>query len=249
VTVNGEPLGTLLVMPLAHAHRTVAARPSTLERLVAGRDEGFENVLTSDPAMREVIARARQLARSRAPVLLQGETGSGKEEFARGIHGASTGPYVALNCGGLSRELLASELFGYADGAFTGARKGGMVGKIEAANGGTLFLDEIGEMPPDMQPHLLRVLEQGEIYRLGENTPRKVTFRLIAATHRDLRQEVAAGRFRMDLFYRVAVTSLRIRRCANARTTSNCWRSTSWRAACASRAWSRRRSIRRWLPS
>jgi transcriptional regulator of acetoin/glycerol metabolism len=210
VTVNGEPLGTLLVMPVAHAHRAVPARPSTTERPGAGRDEGFENVLTADPAMREVITRARQLARSRAPVLLQGETGAGKEEFARGIHGASTGPYVALNCGGLSRDLLASELFGYADGAFTGARKGGMVGKVEAANGGTLFLDEIGEMPPDMQPHLLRVLEQGEIYRLGENTPRKVTFRLITATHRDLRQEVAAGRFRMDLFYRVAVTSLRI---------------------------------------
>ena len=210
VTVNGESLGTLLVMPLAHAHRTAAARPSTLDRVGAGRDEGFENVLTADAAMRDVIARARQLARSRAPVLLQGETGVGKEEFARGIHGACTGPYVALNCGGLSRELLASELFGYADGAFTGARKGGMVGKIEAANGGTLFLDEIGEMPPDMQPHLLRVLEQGEIFRLGENTPRKVTFRLIAATHRDLRQEIAAGRFRMDLFYRIAVTSLRI---------------------------------------
>jgi transcriptional regulator with PAS, ATPase and Fis domain len=144
------------------------------------------------------------------PVLLLGETGVGKEEFARGIHGSGGGPYVALNCGGLSRELLASELFGYADGAFTGARKGGMIGKIEAANGGTLFLDEIGEMPMDMQPNLLRVLEQGEIYRLGENSPRRVNFRLVAATHRDLRQEIAAGRFRMDLFYRIAVTSLRI---------------------------------------
>ncbi|MGH8845797.1 MAG: sigma-54-dependent Fis family transcriptional regulator, partial [Polaromonas sp.] len=208
--VKGEALGTLLIMPTAQVHRTVAIRPSTTERPGPARDEGFENVLTADPAMRDVIARARQLARSRAPVLLQGETGAGKEEFARGIHGACAGPYMALNCGGLSRELLASELFGYADGAFTGARKGGMVGKIEAANGGTLFLDEIGEMPLDMQPHLLRVLEQGEIYRLGENTPRKANFRLIAATHRDLRQEVEAGRFRMDLFYRVAVTSLRI---------------------------------------
>ncbi|HEY0201600.1 MAG TPA: sigma 54-interacting transcriptional regulator, partial [Burkholderiaceae bacterium] len=160
-------------------------------------------------ALRETITRARQLARAKTPVLLQGETGAGKEEFARGIHGGN-GPYVALNCGGLSRELLASELFGYADGAFTGARKGGMAGKIEAASGGTLFLDEIGEMPPDMQPHLLRVLEQGELYRLGENTPRKVAFRLIAATHRDLRAEVAAGRFRMDLYYRVAVSTLRI---------------------------------------
>ncbi|NTV09561.1 MAG: sigma 54-interacting transcriptional regulator, partial [Zoogloea sp.] len=156
---------------------------------------------------------ARQLARSRAPVLLLGETGVGKEVFAQGLHAASPvkdGPFVALNCGGLSRELLASELFGYCDGAFTGARRGGMMGKIEAANGGSLFLDEIGEMPVDLQPQLLRVLEQGEIYRLGENTPRKVRFRLIAATNRKLREEVAEGRFRMDLFYRVAVTSVNI---------------------------------------
>jgi transcriptional regulator with PAS, ATPase and Fis domain len=110
----------------------------------------------------------------------------------------------------LTRELLASELFGYVEGAFTGARRGGLMGKIEAANGGTLFLDEIGEMPLDLQPHLLRVLEQSEIYRLGENAPRSVNFRLIAATHRDLRKEVAEGRFRMDFFYRVAVTSIRI---------------------------------------
>ena len=146
-------------------------------------------------------------------MLLLGETGVGKEEFARGIHEASpsaAGTYVALNCGGLSRDLLASELFGYAEGAFTGARKGGLMGKIEAADGGTLFLDEIGEMPLDLQLHLLRVLEEGKLYRLGENTPRKVNFRLVAATHRNLREEVAAGRFRMDLYYRVAVTTLHL---------------------------------------
>ncbi len=124
-------------------------------------------------------------------MLLLGETGVGKEEFARGIHEASpsaAGTYVALNCGGLSRDLLASELFGYAEGAFTGARKGGLMGKIEAADGGTLFLDEIDEMLLDLQPHLLRVLEEGKLYRLGENTPRKVNFRLVAATHRNLRE-------------------------------------------------------------
>ncbi len=210
--VKGEHLGTLLVVPSAR-HRVAPARPVVAAQpadAAAARDDAFAGLVTGDPALLEVIAKARQLARSKAPVLLQGETGAGKEEFARGIHGSGTGPYVALNCGGLSRELLASELFGYADGAFTGARKGGMAGKIEAAHGGTLFLDEIGEMPADMQPHLLRVLEQGEIYRLGENTPRRVNFRLIAATHRDLRKEIAAGRFRMDLYYRIAVTSLRI---------------------------------------
>jgi transcriptional regulator of acetoin/glycerol metabolism len=210
LVVKGEHLGTLLVVPAVRSRVTPSrARPAA----VAGKEsagDAFAALITADPTMQDVIARARQLARSRAPVLLLGETGAGKEEFARGLHGTSTGPYVALNCGGLSRDLLASELFGYAEGAFTGARKGGMVGKIEAANGGTLFLDEIGEMPLDMQPNLLRVLEQGEIYRLGENTPRRVDFRLIAATHRDLRKEIADGRFRMDLYYRIAVTSLRI---------------------------------------
>ena len=149
---------------------------------------------------------------------------------------------MALNCGGLSRELLASELFGYAEGAF-GARKGGMTGKIEAASGGTLFLDEIGEMPPDMQPNLLRVLEQGEIYRLGENTPRRVNFHRRPA-HRDLRKEIAAGRFRMDLFYRIAVTSLRIPPLRGHQGDIEGWRATSSNASAASRA-ARRRLRRR----
>jgi transcriptional regulator of acetoin/glycerol metabolism len=205
--VKGEQLGTLLVVP---STRSRAASPHSSGHGRGDVGDAFAAVITADPTLLQVIGKARQLARSRAPLLLQGETGVGKEEFAQGIHGASSGPFVALNCGGLSRELLASELFGYADGAFTGARKGGMAGKIEAADGGTLFLDEIGEMPMDMQPHLLRVLEQREICRLGENTTRRVNFRLIAATHRDLREEIAAGRFRMDLFYRIAVTSLRI---------------------------------------
>ncbi len=213
LVVQGEPMGTLLVVPTSARTRVPVPRPSApagAAPVAPPAADAFSSLVTADAGLQDVIAKARQLSRSRAPVLLHGETGVGKEEFARGIHGAGTGAYVALNCGGLSRELLASELFGYAEGAFTGARKGGMVGKIEAANGGTLFLDEIGEMPLDMQPNLLRVLEQGELYRLGENTPRKVRFRLIAATHRDLRQEIAAGRFRMDLYYRIAVTSLRI---------------------------------------
>jgi sigma-54 dependent transcriptional regulator, acetoin dehydrogenase operon transcriptional activator AcoR len=211
--VKGEHLGTLLVVPPARIGRMPAPRVAAPSASAARRvptADAFARLVTGDAQLLDAIGKARQLARGRTPVLLLGETGVGKEEFARGIHGDSGGPYVALNCGGLSRELLASELFGYAEGAFTGARKGGMTGKIEAASGGTLFLDEIGEMPADMQPNLLRVLEQGEIYRLGENTPRRVNFRLVTATHRDLRKEIAAGRFRMDLFYRIAVTSLRI---------------------------------------
>ncbi|MBC7860199.1 MAG: sigma 54-interacting transcriptional regulator [Burkholderiaceae bacterium] len=169
--------------------------------------------MSCSAALRQSLDKAAQLAKSRVPILLLGETGVGKEVFARGIHAASRmheGPFVALNCGGLNRELLASELFGHVDGAFTGARRGGSVGKIEAAEGGTLFLDELGEMPLDLQPHFLRVLEDGQIYRLGDTRPRQVRFRLIAATNRGLRQEVAAGKFRMDLFYRVSVTSIDI---------------------------------------
>ncbi len=206
---RGERIGTLLVLPLPSLGRI--AKPLSETRQPA--PDNFAHIVTGDAGLRSVVRKAGQLARSRVPVLLLGETGVGKEEFAQGIHRASPfggGPFVPLNCGGLSRELLASELFGYVDGAFTGARRGGLVGKIEAASGGTLFLDEIGEMPLDLQPHLLRVLEKGEIYRLGENVPRKVDFRLVAATNRDLRQEVAEGRFRMDLYYRVAVTSIRI---------------------------------------
>jgi transcriptional regulator of acetoin/glycerol metabolism len=211
---DGRRIGCLLIVPAARRHGPARKAGGPSDSCAGGEaGAGFGRLLGEAPALLEAIDKARQIARSRAPVVLLGETGVGKELFAKGIHQASEqngGPFVALNCGGLSRELLASELFGYGDGAFTGARRGGALGKIEAANGGTLFLDEIGEMPVDLQPHFLRVLEQGEIYRLGENVPRKVTFRLVAATNRDLRMEVAQGRFRMDFFYRVAVTSIRI---------------------------------------
>ncbi len=212
VVSDGERLGIVLRLP---ARRSAAPRTAVAEG-AADRSAGtgaFSTIVGEAPALLQAIGRARQLARSRVPVLLLGETGVGKDVFAQSLHGASggrEGAFVALNCGGFSRELLTSELFGYVEGAFTGARRGGMVGKIEAADGGTLFLDEIGEMPKDLQPHFLRVLESGEVYRIGETRPRKVNFRLVAATNRDLRGEVEAGRFRMDLFYRVAVTSIAI---------------------------------------
>jgi transcriptional regulator with PAS, ATPase and Fis domain len=173
----------------------------------------FGRLVGTSESLRRAARKARLISQVDAPVLLQGETGVGKDVFARGIHNASSnrrGRFVALNCGGLSRDLLASELFGYVDGAFTGARRAGQVGKIEAANGGTLFLDEIAELPLDLQPFLLRVLEGGEVYRLGSAKPSTVRFRLVAACNRDLRNEVRDGRFRMDLFYRISVTSVQI---------------------------------------
>lgn len=214
VLVGGEHLGTVLTLPNRRAPVGGGARAASPLVLGETADKGsFDKLVGESAALLQTVGRARQLAKSRVPVLLLGETGVGKDVFARCIHesGATKdGPFVALNCGGFSRELLTSELFGYTEGSFTGARRGGMVGKIEAADGGTLFLDEIGEMPIDLQPHFLRVLEEGEVYRIGENKPRKVNFRLVAATNRDLRKEIQAGTFRMDLFYRVAVTSINI---------------------------------------
>lgn len=213
---EGRRVGTLLVLPIA---RPITRAPApegnhgTIRAQSHAERGAFASLIGDSAQLKLAIDKAAHLAKSRVPILLTGETGVGKEEFAHGIHRAGpdhAGPFVALNCGGLSRELLLSELFGYVEGAFTGARRGGQCGKIEAANDGTLFLDEIGEMPLDLQPHLLRVLEQGEITRLGENHPRKVNFRLIAATHRDLRREAGEDRFRMDLFYRLAVTDIHI---------------------------------------
>jgi len=174
---------------------------------------GFTHIVGRSTVLRDLVQRAAVLSNVDMPVLLQGETGVGKEIFARAIHqsgGRGSGPFVALNCGGLPREILASELFGYVDGAFTGARRSGGIGKLEAADGGTLFLDEIAEMPLELQPYLLRVLEGGEIYPLGTSRPRRAQFRLMAATNRDLLGEVSAARFRMDLYYRISVTTLHV---------------------------------------
>jgi two-component system, NtrC family, nitrogen regulation response regulator GlnG len=173
---------------------------------------GYRGLVGVSPAMRRLFAILERLEGSLANVLVQGESGVGKELVARAIHDGSSRanrPLLVVNCGGIARELVLSELFGHKRGAFTGAIEQ-RVGAFEAADGGTLFLDEIGELPLDVQPALLRVLESGEVRPVGENEARKVSVRIVAATNRDLEADVAAGRFRGDLYYRLAVVKLAV---------------------------------------
>jgi len=165
---------------------------------------------TASPRMRQVLELASRAAQSDAPVLLRGESGTGKGVLARLVHSRSPraqGPFVTVNCPTLSEDLLASELFGHARGAFTGAVRD-QPGRVEAAQGGTLFLDEIGEVAPGLQAKLLRFLQEKEFERLGETRTRRADVRLVAATNRDLDADVAAGRFRQDLLYRLNVVEI-----------------------------------------
>jgi two-component system NtrC family response regulator len=171
---------------------------------------GFDSVNGSSHAIQAAITLAKKVAPTNAPVLLTGETGTGKEVFAQAIHYASArsnNPFVAFNCSALSKDLMESELFGHKAGAFTGATRD-KKGLIEEAKGGTLFLDEIGEMPQELQPKLLRFLENGTYYRVGDAMQRIAEVRLIAATNRDLQKEIEAGHFRSDLYYRIAVFNI-----------------------------------------
>jgi len=178
----------------------------------AARRDGFPEIVGVAPAMREVFALMESAAESPIAVLVEGDTGTGKELVARGIHRASaraSGPFVAVNCTALPESLLESELFGHRRGAFTGASQD-RKGLFEAAAGGTIFLDEIGEMPLAMQPKLLRALQEGEIVRLGDTEPIGVDVRVISATNRDLEKEVEAERMRADLFYRLSGFPIRL---------------------------------------
>jgi two-component system response regulator HydG len=173
---------------------------------------GFEGVVGNSPKMHKVIEVLKNIAPASATVLIQGETGTGKELVAKAIHTNSprkNKPFVAMNCTALNENLLDDELFGHESGAFTGAdrmRKG----RFEYANGGTLFLDEVGDMPLPLQAKLLRVLDNGEVFRIGSNEPLRVNVRVLSATNRDLEAAVASGTFRQDLYFRVKVATVRL---------------------------------------
>ncbi|WP_018615367.1 sigma-54-dependent transcriptional regulator [Segetibacter koreensis] len=180
-----------------------------LENLV-GKKYSFESIIGQSKQIKAAIELAKKVAPTDATVLLLGETGTGKEVFAQAIHNASTKAnkaFVALNCSAFTKELLESELFGHKAGAFTGAVKD-KKGLMEEANEGTLFLDEIGEMPVDLQSKLLRVLETGEFIKVGDTKSTKVSVRIIAATNKNLQEEVKEGRFREDFYYRLNVFSI-----------------------------------------
>ncbi|WCK56893.1 sigma-54-dependent Fis family transcriptional regulator [Aneurinibacillus sp. Ricciae_BoGa-3] len=173
----------------------------------------FTDIVGSHPLFMECIKEAKLAARTASTVLLMGNSGTGKDLFAQAIHqegGRSHKPFIAINCGAVPRDLLGSELFGYVEGAFTGARKGGSAGKFELADGGTLFLDEIGEMSLEMQVLLLRVLQNREVIRMGGHRVIPVDVRIISATNKDLEEEMRKGHFREDLFYRLNVMPIKI---------------------------------------
>ena len=218
VLVDGCTIGAVLVVPKISQSCTPAHQPSSLATRIYGNSEGdplrngFLNLVGSSPVLNSAINRARQLSGRRVSVLIQGETGVGKELFARAVHGddARSGPFITFNCGATTKELIGSELFGHVRGAFTGATNEGRAGRFELAHGGTLCLDEIGDLPLELQPVLLRVLEEGVVCRLGEAKPRRIDVRLLAMTNRDLAREVAAGHFRRDLYHRINVTHIRV---------------------------------------
>ncbi|NWJ40290.1 MAG: sigma-54-dependent Fis family transcriptional regulator [Geothrix sp.] len=173
----------------------------------------FEDILGQGESLQRAVQQGQLASANESNVLLTGESGTGKEMFAHAIHNQSErrkGPFVAVNCGAIPRELIASELFGYQDGAFTGAARGGRPGKFELASGGTLFLDEIGDMPLEQQIALLRVLQDRTITRLGGDRSFVVDVRIICATHKDLREEIRKGTFRQDLYYRLNVSMIKL---------------------------------------
>jgi len=190
-----------------------SAKPLARTRVQSDARYTFDDLIGNDPAFHEALEIARRVSQSDVPILITGESGTGKEMFAQAIHNSTPGiapSFVGINVAAIPRELLESELFGYEGGAFTGARSSGHAGKFEVAGRGTLLLDEIGEMPMEMQARLLRVLQERVVQRLGSTRNIPLHARVIATSHRDLEEAVAAGTFRLDLFHRLRVVHLRL---------------------------------------
>lgn len=211
-SISGE-LRPLVEKLLARPETKECELPESKDTSGSSTGEGFENIIASGARMSDVFERARRVAASDVSVLLRGESGTGKEVVANFIHRNSPRrdqPFVKVNCTALPESLIESEFFGYAKGAFTGANKS-RTGLFEVANGGTLLLDEVGEISPSFQAKLLRVVQEGEFYRIGDSTnPVRVDVRIISATNRDLEAAVRAGTFRDDLFYRLNVVPIEI---------------------------------------
>lgn len=173
----------------------------------------LDSIISESKSMHKIKELTKRTAKTNSNVLILGESGTGKELFAHAIHSISRRanvPFIKVNCGAIPYELLESELFGYEEGSFTGAKKGGKIGKFKAADGGTIFLDEIGDLPMNMQVKLLRVLQDKEIEKIGSNSSEKVDIRIITATNRDLEEMVSEGKFRLDLYYRLNVLTIKV---------------------------------------
>jgi transcriptional regulator with PAS, ATPase and Fis domain len=199
--------GVILINPVEKMQKIIKRYASSPARL------HFEDIIGNSEEIQKAINIAKRAAKSSSNVLLEGESGSGKDMFAQAIHNLSNRegkPFVAINCGAIPRELIASELFGYSGGAFTGAKKDGKPGKFEMADGGTVFLDEISEMPLEQQVNLLRVIQDKRVTRIGGEKEIPVDVRIICATNKTLLDEVKKGSFRQDLYYRLNVISIKI---------------------------------------
>ncbi len=206
-----RPDEVLLVLRKAEERERLRADNRRLRREIEA-SRGSSSIVAESAAMKELLRRAQKVAPARTTVLITGESGTGKELVARALHEMSPRaerPFVAVNCGAIPEQLIESELFGHAKGAFTGAA-GAKRGLFEEADGGTLLLDEIADLPLHLQVTLLRVLQEGEVRRVGDARSIKVDVRVLAATHLDLQQAVASGKFREDLFYRLNVVDLRL---------------------------------------
>ena len=204
---SGETYGLLILRTVAEVSRLISKISGNQAKV------RFQDIIGKSDSMRQLIAFAQKIAATDGTVIIEGESGTGKELFAQSIHNGSPrkgGPFVAINCGSIPRDLIESELFGYADGAFTGARKGGKPGKFELANNGTIFLDEIGDMPLEQQISLLRVIQERAVQRIGGEKVIPVDVRIICATNKDLYQEIISGGFRQELYYRLNVINLEI---------------------------------------